>query len=189
VLAIREVVLVGLVGLADQAQGLPDLGLDLLLGDLLLVVDHGVADADLAGGQPLSEAGDLLGRHVGTGDRPEHRVLAPLDPHRDLDLALAGEQRHRAHLPQVHADGVVGLVERARGEVELGALLLRLLPEALLGVHDLDAHRAEHREDVVELVRGADVARQHVVDFLVQEVALLLAHRDELPDLVVLFFY
>ena len=28
---------------------------------------------------------------------------------------------------------------------------------------------------------------QHVVDFLVQEVALLLAHRDELPDLVVLF--
>ena len=53
----------------------------------------------------------------------QHRLLAALDALGDLDLALAGEQRHRAHLAQVHADGVVGLVEGARGEVELGALL------------------------------------------------------------------
>ena len=32
------------------------------------------------------------------------------------------------------------------------------------------------------------LGRQHVVDFFVEKVALLLAHRDELPDLVVLFF-
>jgi hypothetical protein len=48
--------------------------------------------------------------------------LAALDALGDLDLALAGEQRHRAHLAQVHADRVVGLVERARREVELDLL-------------------------------------------------------------------
>ena len=50
-------------------------------------------------------------------------VLAALDALGDLDLALAGEERHRAHLAQVHAHRVVGLVERAGGEVELDALL------------------------------------------------------------------
>ena len=166
---------------------LADLRLELLLGDLLLVEDHRVADADLAGAEPLAEPRDLLGRHVRARDRAQHRVLAALDALRDLDLALAGEQRHGAHLAQVHAHGVVRLVEGARGEVELDALLLRLLPELLLGVDDLDAHRTEHREDVVQLVRRADLGGQEVVHLLVEEVALLLAHRDELPDLVVLF--
>ena len=118
-----------------------------------------------------------------------HRLLAALDALGDLDLALAGEQGHGAHLAQVHADGVVGLVEGPRGQVELGPLLaLGLLPVLLLGVHDLDAHGPEHGEDVVELVGGAELGRQHVVDFFVEKVALLLAHRDELPYLVVFFF-
>ena len=55
-------------------------------------------------------------------DRLDDRELAALDAPRDLDLAFAREQRHRAHLAQVHADRVVGLVERARREVELELL-------------------------------------------------------------------
>ena len=51
--------------------------------------------------------------------------LAALDALGDRHFALAGEQRHRAHLAQVHADGVVGLVEGARREVELHALFGR----------------------------------------------------------------
>ncbi len=43
----------------------------------------------------------------------EHRaqdvLLSLLDPLGDLDLALAGEQRDRAHLAQVHAHRVVAL--------------------------------------------------------------------------------
>src|SRR5439155_23764316 len=61
-----------------------------------------------------------------------HRLLAALDPLGDLYLALAGEEGHRPHLAEVHAHGVVRLVERPRGEVQLGPLLaLRLLPELL----------------------------------------------------------
>ena len=42
--------------------------------------------------------------------------------------------------------------------------------------------------DVDPLVRRADVGGQEVVHLLVQEIALLLADVDELPNLVVLFF-
>ena len=55
-LAVGEVLLVGLPDLVDELQGLADLGLELLLGDLLLVEDHDVAEVDLAGGQPLAQA-------------------------------------------------------------------------------------------------------------------------------------
>ena len=57
--------------------------------------------------------------------------LPLLDALGDCDFALAREQRHRAHLAQVHADGIVGLVERAGREVELGAFAFR----AFLALH------------------------------------------------------
>jgi hypothetical protein len=173
--------------LAITSQANQRTGLELLLGDLLLVEDHEVAEVDLAVGQAVAQADDLVRGHGAARDHLHDRLLAALDALGDLDLALAGEERHRAHLAQVHADGVVRLVEGPGGEVELDALFLGLLPELLLRVDDLDAHRAEHREDVVQLVRGADLRRQEVVHLLVEEVALLLAHRDELSDLVVLF--
>ena len=51
------------------------------------------------------------------GDRafaqaPDHDVAAGLDALGDGDLALAGEQFDRAHLAQVHADRIVGAVDR-----------------------------------------------------------------------------
>ena len=51
------------------------------------------------------------------GDRafaqaPDHRVAAGLDALGDGDLAFAGQQFHRAHFAQVHADRVVGAVDR-----------------------------------------------------------------------------
>ena len=56
----------------------------------------------------------------------------------------------------------------------------------LVRVDDLDAGAAERVEEIVELVGGRDLRRQQLVHFVVQEVALLLADVDELPDLVVL---
>ena len=128
-------------------------------------------------------------------DRFDDRQLAALDAARDLDFALAREQRHRAHLAQVHADRVVGLVERARRQVELELLgpfrravdRLDVVAQVfLIGVDDLDARAAERVEQIVELVGRRDVGRQQLVDLVVEEVALLLADVDELPDLVVL---
>ena len=137
----------------------------------------------------------LLGDHRRARDRLDDRELAPLDALGDRHLALAGEQRHRAHLAQVHADRVVGLVERARRQVELELLAPSavrskrlLVPELLVRVEHLDAGAAERVEQVVQLLRRGDFGRQQLVDLVVEEVALLLADVDELPYLVVLVF-
>ena len=119
-----------------------------------------------------------------------HGLLAALDALGDLDLALAREQGHRAHLAQVHAHGVVGLVEGARGEVELGALLAssafsrNFCSESTTSMPIDPNMEKMSSSSSDELISDG----QHVVHLLVEEVALLLAHRDELPDLVVLFF-
>src|SRR4029453_11367183 len=54
VLAVGQVLRVRVVGLADQLQRPLDLGLELLLGALLLVEDPRVAHADLAGPEPFA---------------------------------------------------------------------------------------------------------------------------------------
>src|SRR6266545_2914916 len=167
-------------------------GLDLDLGDLLLDllllalrrlllarVLHDLADADLPLPEPLAEIEDLADGDRRREDRGEHLLLALLDPLRDLDLALAREQGDRAHLAQVHADGIVGL---AVAGVLLLLLLLGLVRvlflrlgrlvrqlHLLLGaVHDLDVVLAEHRHHVVDLVR-ADVGGERVVHLVVGE--------------------
>ena len=128
-------------------------------------------------------------------DRLDDGELAALDALGDLDFAFAREQRDRAHLAQVHADGVVGLVERAGRQVELellgpfaGAVEQLVFAVLLLGVDDLDAGAAERAEQVVELVRRGDVGRQQLVDLVVEQVALFLADGDELLYFVVFFF-
>ena len=139
---------------------------------------------------------DLLGDQRRPRDRLDHRQLAALDAPRDLDLAFAREQRHGPHLAQIHADRVVGLVERARRQVELellGALAgpvdrLVVAQVLLVGVDDLDAGAAERIEQVVQLFGRGDFGRQELVDLVVEEVALLFADVDELSYFVVFFF-
>jgi hypothetical protein len=126
-------------------------------------------------------------------DRLDDRQLAALDPPGNLHLALARQERHRPHLAQVHPDRIVGLVERARRQIELellGALAgpvehLLVAQVLLIGVDDLDPRAAEGVEEVVELVRRGDLRGQQLVHLVVEQVPLLLAERDELPHLVV----
>src|SRR6185436_9664296 len=169
---------------------------DALVGDLLVVEDHQLADRPLAGVQLVAQQDDLLGDERRPRDRLDDRQLAPLDAAGDFDFAFAREEGDRAHLAQVHADGVVGLVEGARREIELDLLgaftraVDRLLVAGvfLIGVDDFDARAAERVEEIVEFFRRGDLGRQQLVDFVVEKVALLLADADQLPDFVVFFF-
>src|SRR6266511_3871583 len=176
------------LGGLDRALDLGRLLLDLLLLALRLLlvarVLHDLADADLALAEPLAQLEDLADGDRRREDRGEDLLLALLDPLRDLYLALARQEGDRSHLAQVHAHGVVRLA--VAGVVLL--LLLLLLVRLLLGlgrlvgelhlllgaVHDLDVVLAEHRHDVVDLVR-ARVRRQGVVHLVVGEEALLAA--------------
>ena len=166
-----------------------------LVGDLVVLEDDELADGARAGLQLIAHRDDHLGDGGRARDRLDDRELAALDAARDLDFAFAGEQRNGAHLAQVHADGVVGLVERAGREVELHFLAalgrpveLLLLQVGLLGVDDFDARAAKRVEKVVELVGRGDLGRQQFVDLVVQQVSFFLPDGNQLPYFVVFFF-
>ena len=144
----------------------------------------------------VAQLDDLLGHQRRARDRLDDGQLAAFDAARDFDFAFAGQQRHRAHFPQVHADRVVGLVEGAWREIELE--LLRpfsravdrlVVPHVLLvGVDDFDACAAESVEQVIEFVGRGDLGGQEFIHLVVKQVTFLLTDVDELSYLVVLFF-
>src|SRR5690606_34048336 len=131
----------------------------------------------------------------GAEDRAQNLALGLLDPLGDLHLSLAGQQGDGAHLPQVHANGVAA--------PDIGGVLvvlLFLLPALLVGigidqgglgiaqkslaghlggVDDGDVVIAEHRHEVVELVRRDHVGREAVVDVVVGQEALLTSEFEQ----------
>ena len=101
--------------------------------------------------------------------------MAGLDALRNGDLALARKEFHRTHLAEIHAHGVVGALNGFLGpglewnrmlldlDQPVFAFLLRLLIGrrlflglGLLGFDHVDAHLAEFRQDVLDLL-GLDL--------------------------------
>src|SRR3989338_4865707 len=115
----------------------------------------------------------------------------------DLHLALAAEERDGAHLPKVHPYGIACLAGDIPLHLHIGLLLLLFLlrelfglatqSHSLVGIDHLDIHFAKDRHDIIYLVRRYDIRRQHVIDLIVGQVALLLAEVDELLDLFDVF--
>ena len=120
-------------------------------------------------------------------DAADHHLAPGLDALGDGDLALARQQLDRAHLAQVHAHRVVGaadivVVEIAAG---LGLAVLGLGRGGLLGVlvlDDVDAELGEHRHRVLDLLGRHLLGRQRGVQFVIGEVAALLAAQHHLLD-------
>ena len=172
----------------DAADGGAHARLQDLFGELFFVEGDHFLDVAHAAAQVFAEADDLANHDRRARDGLHHAVLAALDALGDLDLALAGEQRDGAHLAQVHADGVVGLLQRAGREVELdvlglfaglGLILVAVRACAFAGEH-VDALGVDGGHQVIELVGRGDVAGQQVVDLAIGEIALLFSGVDEL---------
>ena len=140
-------------------------------------LDH-VARREGVPGHLLAHGDDLLDHQRGARQRFQHRVLAALDAARDFHLALAREQRDRAHLPQVHADRVVDLLADAGGQIQIDELfaLFELLLEVLGLFQDFDAGRVQAGQHVFQVGAAGQIAGQNFADLVVQDVALLLAH-------------
>ena len=139
--------------------------MDFLLGVVALrldSLDH-LVRADLAALDPLAQLQHVLGRHRTRQHAVGHDALTLLDLLGDLHLPVPAEERHVAHLAQVHAHRVAGLAGDVRLRVVLGLAVLGLVGGAvlrlraqrhpLIGVHHLDVHLAEDGHDVVELLR------------------------------------
>ena len=179
----------------DLAQDLPFAIVDLVVGQLFVDKRHELADAPLLVLELIAHRHDRAGDRWRAGDRLDDRQLAALDALGDLDFAFSREEGDRAHLAQVHANGVVGLVERAWGQVELellgplaGAIEQLVFAVLLFGIDDFDSGAPERAEQIIELVRRRDVGGQQFVDLVVEQVALFLADGYELLYFVVFFF-
>ncbi len=147
----------------DATGGGADAGLEDLFGELFFVEGDHFLDVADAAAQVFTEADDLADNDRRTGDGLHDAKLAALDALGDFDLAFAGEQGHGAHLAEVHADGVVGLLEGAGREVELyvvglftgfGLVLFAIAGELALAGEDVDALGIDGGEEIVEVVRG-----------------------------------
>ena len=162
---------------------------DVAQEDLALVELVAPDDDGLEGERALAQAGD-------------HRLAAGLDALGDGDFALARQQLHRAHFAQIHAHGIVGALGRLLGLGlgrhllldfdQLAALALGLLVGLLalllaffgrlLGLDDVDAHLAEHGENVLDLLGIDLLGGQDRIDLVVGDVAALLGGADQLLD-------
>ncbi len=94
----------------------------------------------------------------------DHRVAAGLDALGDGDLALAAQQFDRAHLAQIHTDGIVRALDgffllfgnrpvghRRIGFLDIVVLVVRL-DGVLVAFDDVDAHLADRGHDVLDLL-------------------------------------
>ena len=112
--------------------------------------------------------------------------LGVLDALGDLDLLLAGQQRHLAHLLEVHPHRVVeDVVLRGARFLLLGLLLALLVAVDLLRIEDVDLEVLEDGDDVLDVLRVVDALRQGLVDVVEGQVALFLREPDEVADLLV----
>jgi hypothetical protein len=110
----------------------------------------------------------------------------------DADFALARQQFDGAHFAHVHAHRIGGAAELGIEIGESGGGFLDgffvggsggIRQQQRFGIRRLLVHRnphvVDHVDDVFDLFRIDDLARQMIVDFGVGEVALLLAARNQ----------
>src|SRR5581483_4203924 len=166
-----------------------------LVGDLLLIEDDHFLDGADTLLEILTEGDDFTDDDRSAGKRLQDAQLAAFNALGDLHLAFACKERNRAHLAQVHADGIVGLLQRAGSEIEFNFVAFLFLFELLLQgrrrqlrrtLEHVNPLRADGGQQVVEVVRRVDVVGDEVVDLVVGQVALLLPGVDQLLNVVVL---
>ena len=172
----------------DARHGRPHARLHHVFGEFFLVEDHDFFHVAHAALQVLAQRHDLANHDGRARNGLQHAHLPALDALGDFDFALARQQRHGAHLAQVHAHRVVGLFQRAGRQVELDVFALFEL-EILVGaefraVQQVDALGADGRDQIVDVVGGGHLLRHHVVDVAVGQVALLFPGVDQVRDVV-----
>ena len=195
--------LVELLDLVDNAEGLPSLILDPLFRQLLVVELNDCLDRPCVFPELFADRQHFPENDRGARNRLEHQQLPALDALGDGHFALARQQRYGAHFAEVHAHRIICFFECSRSHVELALFRRRFLfcfrrpgrigrRKRRLGGREVFVHinavALDRREQVVNFFRGVLLGRQDIVHLIVEQVAAFLAHGDELPYLVILFF-
>ena len=168
--------LVGLGQFVDLSRELLQAVLQNFIGDLFLVE----GDHFLDGADALLEVFAHRQQFIDDDGRARQRLQNPqlpaLNALGDFHFAFARKQRHCPHLPQIHADGVVGFFQSAGSEVEFdvlaGFFIIEFLIERggggqLRPLQHVDALRANRGQQIVEVVGTLHILRDQVVDLIV----------------------
>jgi hypothetical protein len=193
--------------LLDVLQRLLGLVGDLLFGQFFIVKLDDFLDRPRALAQVIPNRDQFLDDDRRTSNRLHHHQLPALNPLRDGHFAFARQQRHRAHLAQVHAHRIVGLFERTRRQIQVAALGLvtvvldHRITVAVVRRHlnrarrfrrrrvfvNLDAVAFECGQKVVDLFRRMHLRRKRIVYFVIQQVPPLFADGNELAYCIIFF--
>ncbi len=93
-------------------------------GELFLVEDHHFFHVAHAALQVFAQRRNFANHDRRARNRLQHAHLPALDALGDLHFAFARQQRHGAHLAQIHAHRVVGFLQRARRQIQLDVFAL-----------------------------------------------------------------
>src|SRR6266403_1776068 len=195
--------------LVDVLERLLSLVGDFFFGQLFVVKLHDLLDRAHALAQVVAHRDQFLDDDRRARDGLHHHELSAFDALRDGDFALARQQRHGAHLAQVHAYGIVCLFQRTRGQIEVAAAFVgvRVVLDDGVAISRLRGHfhgaRGLRRrlvlvnlnavalkcsEEVIDLFRRMHLCRKRIVYFVVEQITALFAYGNELAYCIVFLF-
>ena len=164
---------------------------DNFIGHLFFVEGDNFLDAAHALAQVLAQRDDFVDDDGRARNGFENAVLPALDALGDFHLALAREQRHGAHLAQVHAHRIVGLLQRPGREVQINFFtglkffgLVKAGRRRFGAFNDIDTLGANGGQKIVEIFRRVHVMRDEIIGLIVGEIALLFSRIDQLLNIV-----
>ena len=172
-------VLVELADVADQAAQFAQVGVAAV--DFLVENDAVKAFLGRLGNQFFRKGDVFLAGETEAVDDIFDFVFGVLDALGDFDFLFACEERHLAHLLEIHADRIIENVEAGFILLFLGLGLFDAVDFGL--VDDFDFEVAELDVNFVEFLAGDHGVREGFVDVVVGEVALLLGEADKFFDL------
>ena len=112
-----------LLNFADRPHQLRRLLQDVFVGNHQVRHYQDVAHGGRVSAERFGQRKNLADDERGARKSFADRRLAALDALGQLDFSLSRKQRHRAHLAQVHAHGIIGLVAEVLDEIEFAELL------------------------------------------------------------------
>ena len=133
------------------------------------------------GQQLLRQRQVLFAGKTKTVDEPPRLLVGGFDAPANLHFLLARQQRHPAHLPQVHPHRVIQNV--VASPFLLLARLERLAPIHLGGLDDVNVQVPQLGENLIQVSRRNEIIRQGLIEIVVGQIALLLGEAQQVFDL------
>ena len=181
-------------------ESLSRLGFNFFFRDPFVRELHHFLDGAFTAAQSSRDGNEFFNDDGRAGDGLHDDELAALNAPGENHFTLAREERHRAHLAEIDADGVLRLGVLTDAQVEAG---VGVRGEFLFEARFRSFHRGcsglsicrvqvfmyfnslalQVRQQVVDFLRRKHIWGKAFVDFIIEEIAALLADNQELLEI------